>query len=135
MSAPNNSMFPQLDPPTGGLARLQARLDAGPSDQRGRQRQVWFVAGALGLAAAGITLLLALPSVEPIAKHEPIEIARQDPVAALFDGVDHPVLVSWGRQQAPAEPVSLRGGLGTTALERVPTSDKRVVMYRVQTIE
>lgn len=98
--------FPDLAPPPGGLERLRARLDR-------RRRPLARPLVGLALAAAALLLWLRLPPSHPT------------PAAPLGPGIA--VLTG-----LPAEPVTVAPGeTGGTAVTRVPTEDRGVVMYRV----
>lgn len=107
-------LFRTLDPPPGGLADLRRRITGR------RRRRAWTMRVATataGVAIAALAVWLALPAGNG-AEHG-IEFG------------DDLLAVRLGLAEPPSEPVSVRPGQrGTYAVERVPTTDDRVVMYR-----
>ena len=125
MNERHEDLFPRLEPPPGGLVRLRARLDR----DRGRAlRTRWTIAFAGAFAA--IALALAWWGVIPD-QAGPHATAALD----LSPGADHPTLRQM-RGLVPDEPVTLVGeARGRVALQRVQTSDDKVIFYMVGTIE
>lgn len=119
MAERHEDLFPELEPPPGGTARLMARIDA--AERASRRRRVW-VAGISGVAAAAVAVVIA---VAPRVAGRP-----GDTTAAAWR--EAPALVSLGIGERMAEPVEVpseaRGGIVAV---RVPTDDPKVVLYLV----
>ncbi|MHB8419564.1 MAG: hypothetical protein ACYDCL_15925 [Myxococcales bacterium] len=85
-----NELFPLLEPPPGGLARLRQRL------AEGRQRRRWVVALAaavpLAAGAAAALLLTRPPSAETLGLALPDLRPPVEPVAAVAGDASPPVL-------------------------------------------
>lgn len=116
MAERHEDLFPELEPPPGGTARLMARIDA--AERASRRRRVWVA----GVAAAAVAVVIA---VAPRVAGRP-----GDATAAAWR--EAPALVSLGIGERMAEPVEVpseaRGGIVAV---RVPTDDPKVVLYLV----
>jgi len=104
-------LFRVLDPPPGGLADLRRRIAARES------RRAW----GFNLATAAVGLAIVIVGIV-------VSVPLTGPTNLLGDDL---VAIQLGLIEPPSEPVSIRAAnRGEFAVERVPTSDERVVMYR-----
>jgi hypothetical protein len=109
-------LFDELAPPPGGLADLRDRLRGREVRRRRTLRLAAAFAGAAALAIVVVWLALPTPTREPAPW-----LSRSD-LYAVHLGVVEP----------PSEPVTVPPDQrGEIAVRRVPTSDERVVFYRV----
>ncbi len=111
----NKPLFEMLDPPPGGLTRLQARIRG----ERRRKIRNWTLAtAAAGIAAIGLAVLLLLPNGGEL---------------PLLPGFESDLLaIQLGLIEAPEESVSIRPDLRNEyAVLEIPTGDDRVVFYMV----
>jgi hypothetical protein len=106
-------LFPILDPPPGGLTRLRARI----REDRRRRRRSW------ALATAGIAVLaFAILVLVPLHTETRLPPWFESDLLAIQLGIVDP----------PSEPVSIRPDLRHEfAVQRIPTTDERVVFYLV----
>ncbi|GEM_PF-3941560 len=131
MSEPEHDLFPVLDPPSGGLEALRARvndlddLDDLEAGHRRRRRAIASLPVVAAAAAMCVWVVLRPGPPGP----EPWEPWEPDSAAALLDGVEHPALVAWGRAEAPGRS-TVRVGEGIA--RRVPTRSDSVVRYRFE---
>ncbi len=109
-----DDLFPRIDPPPFGPAKLKARLDARPRPLR----VILPVAAALAIAAA-IALIFAGP-------RDAVDLAAH----ARARG--NPSEIGLGLAKPRGAVVTLAESQGaTSALVEVPTADPRVVFYWV----
>ena len=107
-------VFPVLEPPPGGLARLRDRLER----ERGRRRRLWAPVLVACAASLALVLLVRFPH-------------RVEPTAIFLSPVSgdvHPALIALGLAAPPREGAELRDG---RALRRVPVDAKGVTVYLV----
>lgn len=118
MSEPwEDEVFELLEPPSGGLSALRARIEA----EAPRRRLAW----SFGLAAAAVATVVTLlwwPVAQPPPEVEsPVQLAS------------HPALVRLGLEPAPEAPVSVPEGLrGEMAVSPMAGgSEGEVLLYWV----
>jgi hypothetical protein len=107
-------LFPLLEPPPGGLARLRSLLD---QEEMGRRRMPLI---ALGMASAAAAVLVAFVLLSNRGTGEP------------WRDSEDPTLVRLGLTAPPSEPVEipLRDRSSMAAM-RVAVDDPNVVFYLV----
>lgn len=109
-------IFPRLNPPPGGLAKLRGRLEV-------RDGYPWARIGWLTAVAVAVGLILVLG-----------RRASFDVVAAARS-LGGPSEVGLGLSPLPEAPLTLTDeAQRTSAVTRVPSSDPRVTMYLVGTL-
>ena len=112
-------LFREMEPPPGGLATLRTRLE-----RQGRRRGGWVRWVGAGLAVLA-SVLIALWGPWFTAPTAPIEMAM----------VDHPAFIV-ATNSVAAEPVTvLQQYQRQTVVQRVTVSDRRVVLYLVDTLD
>lgn len=109
-----SELFELLEPPPGGLTRLRARLDEG-------RRPVWRPLLAMAYAVA-IVVAGTLTSSRPPPPVDLFGAVRASPAASVAMGLE-----------TPGEPVAITGG--EAALQRRPSSNPQVLMYRLAVLE
>ncbi len=113
----SNLLFEMLEPPPGGVQRLGVRI---ARDRRRRARNRRFAIAGVGMAALAALVLM-------IGSH-----ARKSP-SIILPGVESDLLaIRAGLVEPPTEVVSIPPALRREfAVQRIPTSDDRVVFYLV----
>ena len=114
MPLQENQLFPRLEPPAGGLARLRSGL-AGLETRRPSRRR-WAVATALPVAIAALTAIW-------IGRSRAV-----DSPEAIFAAEARPVLMRLGVLEPPDDPVTAAGGSEQTLI-RVPVNGNQVLFY------
>ena len=116
-------MFERVDPPSGGLATLRARLDA---EERRTRSARWWLAGAAVAAIATVAVLFGpgLVTSSQVATFASLPGAREM----------GPALIAVGLAPPASEPVSVPSSArNATAVQRVPLATDDVVFYWVAT--
>jgi hypothetical protein len=123
----DRELFPEVDPPPGGLTRMRARLDA----SKGPSRQMVIAAGVC--FAAAVVLLAVWPqsaSLRPRELPQSASTSKSAALHALIAQSDHPGLVSMGLAPFPSELVSeAASSTSQFQFRRVPTASDAVVFY------
>jgi hypothetical protein len=107
-------LFEWLEPPTGGLARLRARMERPP-----RRPALQLAAACLMLLALALVLVLS-PSAGPDRRAPDFGFVR----------------LRLGIEPKPAEPLTVPDDMRElSAVSRVPLDDERVLFYLVGSLD
>ena len=114
MPLPEAPLFPRLEPPAGGLARLRSRLSGIETRRSSRLR--WAIAAAVPIVVATLTATW-------------IQRARSHPrPEEVFAAEARPVLMRLGVLKPAADPVTAAASSQQTLL-RVPLDGDKILFY------
>jgi len=111
----DHGLFELLEPPPGGLTRLRSRIRRAEH----RRARSWQLASATAGLAVIVVAVLLIPTFNR-SNGQPLDIGSD--LLAIRAGLVDP----------PAEPVTIVAEhRGRFAVQRIPTTDDRVVLYMV----
>lgn len=124
--------FERLDPPSGGLVRLRARLDA----ESGRRNATWQFALAAGVLLVAVTGVMVSPfGPYRVTLFDTTPLDDAPPARASFDLGAHPGAVTLGMQAPSEQVVSVLPGSGEHFAVQAVSSDADVVVVMVASVD
>ena len=130
MNPESNPLFTELTPPSGGLAKLRAKMEA----RRNRVQNSWLALLSAGASALVAFLILWQTGASIFIGHP--GLAHVNFKARIFrpDLEAHPALSTLRLAQAIKTPVSVPAAMRhQVALSRVPLPSSKVIFYYIGT--